>query len=81
MESMFHQMEDSYKRDMAELNSTLQSFHDRVEAAEHIIPSMTTGYSEVQLALTDHHIQLQTLWMTWRIIIEETFALEVSQRQ
>lgn len=47
---------------MAELKRSLQSFHNQVEAVKHIITSMITGSSEVQVALTDHHIQLQTLW-------------------
>lgn len=55
-------MEDSHKRDMAELQKSLHSFHDRVEAVEQTIPSVITGLSEAQTALIDHHSQLQALW-------------------
>lgn len=62
METMLLKTEENRKRDTAELNRNLRSFHERVDAVEQVIPSLINGYSEMQTTINDHHLQFQDIW-------------------
>lgn len=62
LENMFQHMEESHKQDMADLQSSLQGFHDCMEAVEKVIMPLLSGHSELQSTVLHHNLKLKSLW-------------------